>query len=68
MFAALAARAVGHARDFARARARFDRGVSDAMDLSASTDIASGHRHKITGLSSAIFIFLHETRPKKGTA
>jgi hypothetical protein len=51
MFAALNARAVGHAREFTRARARIDRGISDAMDLSASTDLASGHRHKITGLS-----------------
>lgn len=52
MFAALSARAVGRAREFTLARSRFERGFSDAMDLSASTDIASGHRHKITGSSS----------------
>ena len=57
MFAALSARAVGRTREFTLARSRFDRGLSDAMDLSASTDIASGHRHKITGSLSVLYVF-----------
>ncbi len=59
MFAALSARAVGRTREFTLARSRFDRGLSDAMDLSASTDIASGHRHKITGSLSVLHVSDH---------